>query len=215
MMTHAELALQLLALLLAGGWTLHARRLYQRLHHVRRDPLTGLLTRDGWTRKANRIIRRRPGATVLLADLNGFKAVNDEHGHDAGDTVLAAAGERLRTWCGPDDVAGRLGGDEFVAVLATDDRLADRLADLAEALRQPVFHNGEQLRVGASIGAARLAELNTPDLATALKAADTAMYRVKGRTRGGRRLLVPAFAAAARHLPSLLTKPWLAGAHSG
>ncbi|WP_405393506.1 GGDEF domain-containing protein [Streptomyces sp. NBC_01102] len=203
MMTQTELALQLLAPLLAGGWALHAHRLYRRLHRVRRDPLTGLLTRDGWSRAADRIIRRHRDAAVLLADLNGFKSVNDRHGHDAGDAVLAAAGERLTAWCGKNAVAGRLGGDEFVAVLADDARLPDRLADLAELLRQPVAHGGEQLRVGASIGAARLAELDTPTLTAALKAADSAMYRVKGRTRGGRRLLVPALAAA-RRLPAAL-----------
>ncbi|WP_329583742.1 GGDEF domain-containing protein [Streptomyces sp. NBC_01361] len=200
MMTHTEPVLQLLVPLLAGGWALHAIRLYRRLHCVRRDPLTGLLTREGWSRAADRVIRRHRGATVLLADLNGFKAVNDRHGHDAGDAVLAAAGERLAAWCGRNDVAGRLGGDEFVAVLADDARLRDRLADLAELLRQPVAHNGEQLRVGASIGVARLAELDAPTLAAALKAADTAMYQIKGRTRGGRRLLVPALAAV-RRLP--------------
>lgn len=203
MMTHAEPALQLLIPLLAGGWALHAHRLYQRLHRVRKDPLTGLLTREGWSRAADRVIRRHDRATVLLADLDGFKAVNDRHGHDAGDAVLAAAGERLTAWCGKHGVAGRLGGDEFVAVLADDARLPDRLADLAELLRQPVAHNGEQLRVGASIGSARLAELDTPTLAAALKTADTAMYRIKGRTRGGRRLLVPALAAA-RRLPASL-----------
>ncbi|SBT93979.1 diguanylate cyclase (GGDEF) domain-containing protein [Streptomyces sp. DI166] len=200
-MTHPETVLQLLAPLLAGGWALHAHRLYQRLHRGRKDPLTGLLTRDGWTRAAERVIRRHPGATVLLADLNGFKAVNDRHGHDAGDAVLAAAGERLAAWCGKNGVAGRLGGDEFVAILTDDTRLPDRMADLAETLRQPVGHHGLQLRVGASIGAARLAELDTPTLAAALKAADTAMYRVKGRTRRGRRLLAPAAAAVRRRIP--------------
>ncbi|MER5617586.1 GGDEF domain-containing protein [Streptomyces sp. NPDC002215] len=203
MMTHPEPVLQLLIPLLAGGWALHAYRLYQRLHRVRRDPLTGLLTRDGWSRAADRVIRRHRRATVLLADLNGFKAVNDRHGHDAGDAVLAAAGERLAAWCGKNDVAGRLGGDEFVAVLADDARLPDRLADLAQLLRQPVDHNDERLRVGASIGAARMSELDTPTLSAALKAADTAMYRIKGRTRGGRRLLVPALATV-RRIPALL-----------
>ncbi|MFD5899645.1 GGDEF domain-containing protein [Streptomyces sp. NPDC060366] len=200
MMTQSEPFLQLLIPLLAGGWALHAHRLYQRLHRGRRDPLTGLLTRDGWSRAADRAIRRHRRAAVLLADLNGFKAVNDRHGHDAGDAVLAAAGERLAAWCGRNDVAGRLGGDEFVAVLADDVRLPDRLADLAELLRQPVHHNGHELRVGASIGAARLAELDTPTLAAALKAADTAMYRIKGRTRGGRRLLAPTLATVRRHI---------------
>ncbi|MFG3043089.1 GGDEF domain-containing protein [Streptomyces sp. NPDC048330] len=204
MMTHPETALQLLAPLLAGGWALHAHRLYQRLHRVRKDPLTGLLTRDGWSRAAERLIRRHPRAAVLLADLNGFKALNDRHGHDAGDAVLAAAGERLTAWCAKNGVAGRLGGDEFVAIVTDDTRLADRMADLAQALRRPVDHHGLQLRAGASIGAARLTELDTPTLAAALKAADTAMYRVKGRTRRGHRLLAPA-KAAARLLPAALT----------
>ncbi|OEJ20817.1 hypothetical protein AR457_41850 (plasmid) [Streptomyces agglomeratus] len=72
MTTQMELLLPLLAPLLAGGWALHAHRLYQRLHRVRRDPLTGLLTREGWSRAADRIIRRHHGATVLLADLRGI-----------------------------------------------------------------------------------------------------------------------------------------------
>ncbi len=85
---------------LAGGWALHASRLYRRLDRSCRDPLTGLWTRDGWGRRAERIIARRPRAAVLLADLDGFKPVNDVHGHAAGDAVLAAAGERLTAWCG-------------------------------------------------------------------------------------------------------------------
>ncbi|MBC2869842.1 GGDEF domain-containing protein [Streptomyces mexicanus] len=196
MTTHPALTLQALtSLALAVGWALHAGRLYRRLDRSRRDPLTGLWTRDGWTRRAERVIRRHPRAAVLLADLDGFKPVNDRHGHEAGDAVLAAAGERLTAWCGAHGVAGRLGGDEFVAVLDNDERLDDRLADLAQLLREPVDHHGLQLTVGASIGAARLAALPEPTLSAALGAADQAMYQVKGRTRRGRRLLLaPAFA---------------------
>ncbi|MFE0453123.1 GGDEF domain-containing protein [Streptomyces sp. NPDC058914] len=202
MSAHPALALQILiSLALATGWALHASRLYRRLDKSRRDPLTGLWAREGWTRRAERIIRRHPRAVVLLADLDGFKPVNDRYGHDAGDAVLAAAGERLTLWCGAHGVAGRLGGDEFVAVVDDDDRLDDRLADLAELLRQPVEHAGLRLTVGASIGASRLALLPTPTLVAALKDADQAMYQVKGRTRRGRRLLLaPAFAAL-RNLP--------------
>lgn len=200
-MTNPAIALLALAsLVLAGGWALHASRLYRRLDRVRRDPLTGLWTREPWTRRAERTIRRHPRAALLLADLDGFKPVNDRHGHEAGDAVLAAVGERLTAWCGAHGVAGRLGGDEFVAVVDDDDRLDDRLADLAQLLRQPVDHQGLQLTVGASIGAARLSALPTPDLTAALKAADQAMYRIKGRTRRGRRLLAPAFAVL-RGLP--------------
>jgi diguanylate cyclase (GGDEF)-like protein len=194
----------LVILALAGGWALHASRLYRRLDRSRHDPLTGLWTRDGWTCRAERIIARRPRAAVLLADLDGFKTVNDVHGHPAGDAILAAAGERLTGWCGAHGVAGRLGGDEFVVVVDDDHHLEDRLADLAELLRQPVEHQGVRLTVGASIGAARLATLPEPTLTAALTAADQAMYRVKGRTRRGRRLLLaPAFAAL-RGLPQRL-----------
>jgi diguanylate cyclase (GGDEF)-like protein len=201
----AHLALILVILAQTVGWTLHATRLYGRLDRVRRDPLTGLWTREGWTRKADRMIRRHPRAAVLLADLNGFKPVNDQHGHDAGDAVLAAVGQRLTAWCGDHGVAGRLGGDEFVAVVLDDDRLDERVADLAHLLRQPVDHNGLQLTVGASIGSARRAVLDTPTLEDLLKAADQAMYRIKGRTRRGHRLmLAPAFAAVRRYLPQRL-----------
>ncbi|MEV6424993.1 GGDEF domain-containing protein [Streptomyces sp. NPDC051662] len=194
----------LVVLALVAGWAVHAHRLHRRLDRSRHDPLTGLWTRDGWSRRAGRTIRRRPRAAVLLADLDGFKTVNDVHGHAAGDAVLAAAGERLTAWCGAHGTAGRLGGDEFVAVVEDDARLDDRLADLAELLHQPVEHQGVTLTVGASIGAARLAALPEPTLTAALKAADQAMYRVKGRTRRGRRLLLaPAFAVL-RGLPQRL-----------
>ncbi|MFE4539634.1 GGDEF domain-containing protein [Streptomyces scopuliridis] len=204
-MTNSVYIVQTLAVLfLAAGWALHASRLYRRLDRSRRDPLTGLWTRDGWTRRAERTIRRRPRAAVLLADLDGFKAVNDVHGHAAGDAVLESAGARLTAWCGAHGVAGRLGGDEFVVVVDDDARLDDRIADLAELLRQPVEHQGVKLSVGASVGAARLAALPEPTLSAALKAADQAMYRVKGRTRRGRRLLLAPLFAALRGLPQRL-----------
>lgn len=207
-MTNSACIVQaLVVLVLAAGWALHASRLYRRLDRSRRDPMTGLWTRDGWTRRAERIIRRRPRAAVILLDLDGFKPVNDVHGHAAGDAVLAAAGERLTAWCGAHGVAGRLGGDEFVVVVDDDAHLDDRLADLAELLRQPVEHQGVRLSVGASIGAARLAVLPESTLTAALKAADQAMYQAKGRTRRGRRLpLAPAFAVL-RGLPQRLRLP--------
>lgn len=199
MITQAALQL-LISVLLAGGWAVHAVRLYRRLYRIRRDPLTGLLTRDGWSRAAERIIARNSRAVIVLGDLNGFKPVNDDHGHDAGDTVLAAVGQRLADWCGKHGVAGRLGGDEFVAVLQDDQDLNQRLADLAHLVREPVDHQGVTLRVGISLGSARPADLETPTLAAALKAADTAMYQVKGRGRRGRRLLTPVLAGVGRRL---------------
>ncbi|WP_329564537.1 GGDEF domain-containing protein (plasmid) [Streptomyces uncialis] len=182
---------------LAAGWAAHARRLHQRLHRLRHDPLTGLLTRDGWTRTAHRILSRHPRAVVVLSDLDGLKAVNDRYGHDAGDALIAATGERLARWCGGHGVAGRLGGDEMVAVLRDDGDLPQRLDELARLLRQPVDHLGVSLPAGASLGAARLAALPEATLSAALKTADAEMYAVKGRGRRGRRTR-PALAAARR-----------------
>ncbi|MEU3189499.1 GGDEF domain-containing protein [Streptomyces sp. NPDC006992] len=199
MMPQLELPLQILPAALALGWALHAHHLYRRLHRSRRDPLTGLLTRDGWSRRARRTLHQHRNSAVILCDLDEFKPVNDRYGHAAGDAVLAATGQRLASWCSGVGTAGRLGGDEFVVVLEDDAHLADRLADLAEQLRQPVPHDGGTLRVGASLGAARRRQLPSADLSAALAAADGAMYRTKGRTRRGRRLLL----AVGQHLPAL------------
>ncbi|MEO3976732.1 GGDEF domain-containing protein [Streptomyces sp. CAU 1734] len=182
---------QLLAPALAGGWIVHAHFLHQRLHRVRRDPLSGLLTRHGWNRAADRIIRRHDRAAVLVIDLDGFKAVNDTWGHAAGDAVIAAAGQRLAAWCGESGVPGRLGGDEFAVVVRDGLRLAADLDELRALLCEPVDYQGGQVNVGASIGAVRVAELDTPTREAAMRAADTAMYRVKGRARDGRRPAAP------------------------
>jgi diguanylate cyclase (GGDEF)-like protein len=177
----------LMPMFLVAGWAGHATRLYQRLNRVRRDPLTGLLTRDGWSRAAERIISRHPGAVIILGDLNAFKPVNDDHGHDAGDAVLAEVGQRLTHWCGRHGVPGRLGGDEFVAVLRDGGQdWAQRLAQLEQLVSEPVTHEDLTLKVGISLGFAHVADLEEASLHAALKAADRAMYRAKGGRRGRR-----------------------------
>ncbi|MEV6212615.1 GGDEF domain-containing protein [Kitasatospora sp. NPDC051914] len=164
------------------GWTTHGTWLARRLATARRDPLTGLLTRDGFTARAERLIRTHPDrVTVLLVDLDDFKKVNDTHGHAAGDAVLTAAAARLTAWCGSSGIAARLGGDEFAAV-ALDS--ADRIADLHAVLRQPVDLGGLVLDVSASVGASRPAALL---LTEALSAADRDMYTHKPGGRTSRR----------------------------
>ncbi|MEV6212991.1 GGDEF domain-containing protein [Kitasatospora sp. NPDC051914] len=164
------------------GWTTHGTWLARRLATARRDPLTGLLTREGFTTRAERLIRTHPDrATVLLVDLDDFKKVNDTHGHAAGDAVLIATAHRLTAWCGPHGLAARLGGDEFAAV-ALDS--ADRLPALRESLHQPVPFAGGLLPVGASVGASRPAALL---LTEALSAADRDMYAHKPGGRTSRR----------------------------
>ncbi|MEV7223603.1 GGDEF domain-containing protein [Streptomyces sp. NPDC093681] len=178
-----QIAAVLLPLL---GWAVHGSVLAHRLASARRDPLTGLHTRAGWTARAEHCIRRHPTAAVLLIDLDHFKTLNDTHGHAAGDAALAATADRLRTWCGRHGTAGRLGGDEFVAVV--QDLTAANLDVLTAALNRPLHHSGRSLPLAASVGVCRVTELPVPLLTDALAAADAAMYAAKGRGRRGSRL---------------------------
>ncbi|MEU2284973.1 GGDEF domain-containing protein [Streptomyces sp. NPDC013178] len=167
------------------GWAVHGGILTRRLASARRDPLTGLHTRAGWTARAEHLIRRHPRAAVLLVDLDHFKTLNDTHGHAAGDAALVATADRLRAWCGRNGIAGRLGGDEFVAVI--QDLAAVDLDALTAALHRPLHYGGTSLPLAASVGACLVADLPVPVLTDALAAADAAMYAAKGRGRRGSR----------------------------
>ncbi|MET9960960.1 GGDEF domain-containing protein [Streptomyces sp. NPDC006326] len=162
------------------GWAAHSALLTHRLATARRDPLTGLRTRAGWTVRAERFIRRHRDSAVLLLDLDEFKSLNDTHGHAAGDAALAATAARLTGWCEHYGFAGRLGGDEFVAVHRRSD--LDRLTAL---LHVPVMHDSQPLPVSVSVGSCRLADLPVRSLPEALAVADAAMYAAKG-TNGRR-----------------------------
>jgi diguanylate cyclase (GGDEF)-like protein len=180
------------ALPLLTGWSAHTLWLRRRLHASRRDPLTGLLRREGFERAAAQVLRRHCAAVIVI-DLDGFKQINDVHGHAGGDAVLAAVGARL--WARGGLVVGRLGGDEF-AVIAPADAPALRplLGRLHAALCQPIDHEGLPLCVGASVGGV-FAPAGTP-LSVALRVADEAMYLAK-QTGGGPRAaydLAPAYA---------------------
>ncbi|MGW9028136.1 GGDEF domain-containing protein [Streptomyces sp. NPDC055722] len=165
------------------GWAMHGGILTRRLACARRDPLTGLHTRTGWTARAEHCIRRHPGAAVLLVDLDHFKTLNDTHGHAAGDAALIATANRLRAWCGHDGTVGRLGGDEFVAVVPN--LAAADLDTLTATLHRPLHHGGMWLPLAASVGACHIATLPAAVLTDALAAADAAMYAAKGRGRRG------------------------------
>ncbi|MGW7100267.1 GGDEF domain-containing protein [Streptomyces sp. NPDC054838] len=165
----------------ALGWALHGGLLWRRLATARRDPLTGLHTRAGWTVRAERLIAKHPTALVLLVDLDDFKAINDTHGHAAGDAVLTATAQRLSDWCGHHGIAARLGGDEFAAIITHLG--AVNLFDLWSALDAPVTHNGHALSVSASVGHCYPDALPVPTLTDALSAADAEMYAAKGHGR--------------------------------
>lgn len=162
-------------------------------HSATHDALTGLPNRALFMERLDAALRRaRRGGTgfaVVLADVDAFKAVNDHHGHAAGDAVLQAFAERMRECVRKADTVARLGGDEFALLLegAGDEReTAALLALIARSLAPPVVHGEALLAVSASLGACVDArgELELPAL---LERADEAMYEAK-RAGGGWRI---------------------------
>ncbi|MFE6484095.1 GGDEF domain-containing protein [Streptomyces sp. NPDC057757] len=171
----------------AAGWAIHVRLLRARLNTARRDPLTGLHTRDGFTRRAT-ILLKDPRAVVVLADVDRFKHINDAFGHAAGDALLKATADRLTHYVGRSGVAGRLGGDEFAAVVIDDRGTAgDLLAVLHGVLARPVDGQDPALCTTVSLGWARVADFPDDDLSGLLRRADEAMYAAKQGRAGMRR----------------------------
>jgi diguanylate cyclase (GGDEF)-like protein len=173
------------------GWAVHAVALHRRLAAERRDPLTGAQRRAAFERRAQRLLaRHRQDALLCMVDLDGFKGLNDTHGHAAGDAALAATGERLARWAGPHGVVGRLGGDEFAAATRVDthagtDAIERHLQDLVDALHEPVPTQAGPLAVAASVGAAVPDHLGIHALPALLRGADVSMYRTKHSGRYG------------------------------
>jgi diguanylate cyclase (GGDEF)-like protein len=172
---------------LAAGWSAHFAWLRGRLATARRDPLTGLWTRDGFTRRATALLRD-PRAVVVLADVDRFKHINDTHGHAAGDALLKATATRLAHYTGRDGVAGRLGGDEFAAVVIDRHGTAgDMLAVLGGVLARPAEGLDPAVHTTVSLGWARAADFPGEDLPALLRRADEAMYAAKRARAGIRR----------------------------
>ncbi|WP_129286476.1 GGDEF domain-containing protein [Streptomyces sp. GZWMJZ-114] len=187
-------AVDLLALVPLVGWAVHVAILRRELRRARRDPLTGLWTRDAFTRNARRLLRDKR-AVVVLADVDHFKQINDTHGHAAGDALLASVARRLAHATGPDGVCGRLGGDEFAAVLLDKDgRAADLLTLLHGVLARPAEGQPAEVATTVSLGWVRAADHPGADLSLLLGRADEAMYEAKRAAHGpvraplGRRL---------------------------
>ncbi|GAA0454485.1 GGDEF domain-containing protein [Streptomyces stramineus] len=164
------------------GWAAHALVLVRRLRAARTDPLTGLMCREEFTTRGQRAVRH-PHAAVLLLDLNGFKQINDTHGHAVGDQVIAAVGRRLAAWCREKGgFAARLGGDEFTAVvrLAPEaDVHAELTYGLSARLSAPLDTGGAVLSPRASIGLCRTSHRPGAALSDLLRGADEAMYTAK------------------------------------
>jgi diguanylate cyclase (GGDEF)-like protein len=153
---------------------------------ARRDPLTGVANRRAFNEQLARLHERSDAGTALiLLDLNGFKNVNDVHGHAAGDALLRAVATRLERSTSGQGSVSRLGGDEFAVLVEAGDERADvaRLADLISvALAQPLKLEGSWLPCSASLGVAVCSGSPQPDVL--LRKADIALYRAK-QAQGG------------------------------
>lgn len=161
------------------------RREAQIRHQALHDGLTGLANRRLMLERLQQLlvlsVRQPQHIAVLFLDLDGFKAVNDQHGHETGDRVLQTVASRLQGLLRAGDTVARIGGDEFVIVLhqADSPAAAASIADrIMTAVAQPISHKAVSVTVGVSIGIA-LHPQHGSQAEQLLTLADQAMYRAK------------------------------------
>jgi len=154
------------------------------------DPLTGLANRrlleEHLDQSIKLCIREKTHGALLLIDLDGFKPVNDEYGHEAGDVILKDVAKCLKSVLRKVDIAARLGGDEFVVLInqisAGEDNATESALNLAEKVRSKISHpvefRGNSLSVDTSIGV-RIIKPKDTNIEALIREADSAMYSAK------------------------------------
>jgi diguanylate cyclase (GGDEF)-like protein len=188
-----------------GGWVSTHEDITERrraeaeiVHLARHDVLTGLANRGEFNAKleeASKRLKRNGGTvTVMMLDLDKFKAVNDTLGHPAGDQLLVEVGRRLQSTIRETDVLARLGGDEFAIIQEGEPNQHEGAIALAlriiNGISQPFDLNGHEAGVGTSIGIA-LAPENGVEPEELLKSADLALYDAKANGRNDFRIYHP------------------------
>jgi diguanylate cyclase (GGDEF)-like protein len=161
------------------------------------DPLTGLFNRNIFDERLHQALaqaaRFERSLSLLFIDLDGFKLINDTHGHNAGDALLAELAARLRTTLREGDVIGRMGGDEFVVLIeefAEVGQVAEVAKKLLDTVTRPFVLHGQSCQVTASLGISIYPD-DGSDAQTLLKNADMAMYLVKQQGKNSFRFYSP------------------------
>ncbi len=169
---------------------------------ARRDELTGLFNRGAilevLASELSRARREQTALSLIMADVDHFKIVNDTHGHLAGDQVLRELGRRLEQQLRPYDAAGRYGGEEFLIVLpgCSDDaafEVAERLRE--QAASEPIAFQGTPITAAISLGVVSRAPVRSEESEPLISAADAALYEAK-RSGRNRVCVAPAESAA-------------------
>jgi diguanylate cyclase (GGDEF)-like protein len=195
-----------------GGWvsvhqdiTTQKRVEAELAHMARYDALTGLANRALFLEKVHEALARMTSHgerfSVLMLDLDRFKAVNDTLGHAIGDSLLKAVGDRLRRLVRDLDVVARLGGDEFAIIQISDTNQRDQATVLANrvlsAITEPYDIDGRKIVIGTSIGIT-LAPQDSDDADALVRHADLALYKAKSEGRNRYRFFETAMEANAR-----------------
>jgi diguanylate cyclase (GGDEF)-like protein len=160
-----------------------------KLAHERNiDSLTGLLNRRALIERSSPLFQsqgnQQNGVVVLFADLDGFKTINDTHGHHVGDRVLAAVANRIVKTVRSEDLVARYGGDEFLLLLPSATREGGEL--VAQRVRQAIDNYAEENHIdfSISIGMGKYPD-HGHDLESVIKCVDKAMYHIKVKHGGG------------------------------
>lgn len=175
-----------------------SRRLNLRLEQARHsaeqramsDPLTGLANRSGLDAAMAGLIATDTGFALMHIDLDYFKAVNDTHGHAAGDAILLSVASAMKRETRREDVVARIGGDEFVILLVglRDRPALDRIATrLIASIEHPVPFGGAHCKVSCSIGTVLSDDYARPNQDRMLADADIALYAAKSAGRATHR----------------------------
>ncbi|SHQ89312.1 GGDEF domain-containing protein [Mycobacteroides abscessus] len=171
-----------------AGMAMFAKDAQGKDHLSRHDELTGLLNRRGLQQACEQWAGNATDKHVVVAviDLNGFKSINDNQGHHAGDEVLRKTAQRLRTLAGPDTWLVRLGGDEFGVITIVDPGSA---LDYQQVVENALGSNMAEVDASVGIASEALSYMDVEPVSPAaivaelLVKADTAMYAVKRRSR--------------------------------